>query len=116
MILTPTAAQLAAVPLPVGFGRFLVEGEAGYITKRQHALNDAFRLSCSSGRLRAMHDNVVNSEVVFNNTGNFAYAAADVTAARPRAVLIDNTNIALDSIVAPAVRCYDSDGNLLNVP
>ncbi len=116
IILTLAGAGLAADPLPVATGRFLVEGEAGYITKRQHALNDAFLLSCSSGKLRTMHDNAVDSEVVFNNQNGFAYVAADVTAARPRAVQIDGTVIAVDSITAPAVRCYNNDGALLNVP
>lgn len=110
-ILNLTAAAEALDPPPVATGRFLSQGEAGYVTKRWHALSTAFRASCSSGKLRELHDNTV----AFLNTAGFAYTAAAVTAARPRAVTILNANIPATGI-SRAVRCYDSDGNLLNVP
>jgi len=110
-ILNLAGAGLTANPTPVATGRFLAQGEAGYVTKRTIALSTSFLASCSRGKLRSLHDNTV----AFLNTAGFAYAAADVTAARPRAVLIDNTAVPVTG-VARAVRCYDSNGNLLNVP
>jgi hypothetical protein len=114
IVLTANATQLAATPLPVSTGRYLVDGETGYIPKRQRGLTTAFRASASSGKLRTLHDNV--PAMTIDNTGFYAYTALTVDAAHPRAVQLDNTNIALGATTIPAVRCYDNNGNLLNVP
>ncbi len=111
---TPTAAQLAAVPRPTGTGRWLVEGEEGFVPKKGLALNDAFRLSASSGKLRALHDN--SGPTVIDNTNAYAYVAGDVDANHIRAIQIDGTNIAASAANVPAITVYDDDGNLLNVP
>lgn len=105
-----SAVAAALDPVPVATGRFLEDGDAGYVGKRLQAMGQGFAASASAGKLRSLHDNAITVE----NPG-FAYTAAAVTATTPRAQTINGGNVAATG-VGIAVRVYDNDGNLLNLP
>ena len=110
------SADAAALdPVPVATGHFLEDGDAGYVGKRLQAMGAGLAASASAGKLRSLHDNAI---VVENPA--FAYIAADVTAARPLAVAIDDDGAGSAAIGAGgsaiALRVYDSEGELLNLP
>lgn len=105
-----SAVAAALDPVPVATGRFLEDGDAGYVGKRLQAMGQGFAASASAGKLRSLHDNAITVE----NPG-FAYTAAAVTATTPRAQTIDGGNVNPDGS-GIAVRVYDNDGNLLNLP
>jgi hypothetical protein len=110
IIHTLAGAGLTADPAPVATGRFLTVGEAGYVAKRMHALNTAFRASAQAGKLRELHNNLITIQ-----NPDFAYTAAAVTAWRPRALNLDGSTVAANGS-GQALRVYDDEGNTLNVP
>lgn len=105
-----SAAAAALDPVPVATGQFLEDGDAGYVGKRLQAMGQGFAASASAGKLRSLHDNAITVE-----NPSFAYTAAAVTAAKPRALTINGGNVAANG-AGIAVRVYDNDGNLLNLP
>ena len=110
-----SAAAAALDPVPVATGHFLEDGDAGYVGKRLQAMGAGLAASASAGKLRSLHDNAI---VVENPA--FAYIAADVTAVRPLAVAINDDGAGSAAIGAGgsaiALRVYDSEGELLNLP
>lgn len=87
-------------------GAFLTETDSGFRDLPQLALTEAVRLSARGGQLRGY----LNSLTLLNPS--FAYTAADVTAATPRAFDIGGTAIPSTGSF-PVVTVYDQDGNLI---
>jgi len=86
-------------------GGFLVAGDSGYRAKPTLVPTGAFNISNAAGKVNGY------KQATFQmlNSNNHAYAAAAVTAWRPRATLLGTGNVAATGIGA-AIGVYDQDG------
>jgi hypothetical protein len=88
---------------------FLERGESGFRDIRPLVVSGNLRISCREGRISHL---IGTNTLTFTNP-NFAYTASQVRAWKPRATLIDGTNI--DSTGEAVVcRVYDQDGELIS--
>jgi len=89
-------------------GDFLSAGDSGYRARPTLVPTGAFNISNAVGVVAGYK--LATFEML--HTYDFAYAAADVLAWRPRATLLGTGNVPATGI-ARAIRVYDQDGNAL---
>jgi hypothetical protein len=89
-------------------GGFLVAGDSGYRARPTLVPTGAFNISNAAGVLAGYK----LATFSLARTNDFAYAAADVLAWKPRAGLLGTGNVPATGIAA-AIGVYDQDGNAL---
>jgi len=104
-------AQLASDVVTYGqfyaAGDFLAATDSGYRARPTLVPTGAFNISNSLGVIAGYKQNIT-----LLNSNNFAYAAADVKAWKPRATNLAGTAIPATGI-APAIGVYNQDGTAL---
>jgi len=105
-------AQLASDVVTYGqfyaAGDFLAAGTAGYRARPTLVPTGAFNISNTAGVIAGYK--LATFAMLHNN--DYAYAAADVLAWRPRAFLLGTGNVPATGI-ARAIRAYNQDGTAL---
>ncbi len=103
-----TAAMIAAQGQFYSSGGFLTAGEPGYRARPTLVPSGAFNISNAQGVLNGYK----LATFALARTNDYAYAAGDVLAWKPRAGLLGTGNVAATGVGA-AIGVYDQDGNAL---